>query len=232
MRMAEFAEPSPAEIIRVLLKAYGPQHWWPGETRLEIIVGAVLTQNTNWLNVSHAMDRLREHGLLAWEPLLASDDALLLECIRPAGVYRVKLRRLRALLAYLQPFGLDHPRFGELPVETLRAELLRVYGIGPETADSILLYGFERPAFVVDAFTRRMFGRLGATWAIRAQYDDVRARLMSAFPQDVALYNEAHALIVRHSKELCRARPLCSGCPLQVRCPYGQEHSCATNTIR
>jgi len=217
------AEPAPQEIIATLLAHYGPQHWWPGETRLEIIVGAVLTQNTNWRNVSLAIANLRQQGLLAWEALLAAPDEALRECIRPSGFYNVKLRRLRQLLAYLEPFGLDHARFSHLPMHALRAELLAVHGIGPETADSILLYAFQRPTFVVDAFARRLFSRLGATWMARAGYAAVRAHFMAALPIDVALYNEAHALIVRHSKESCRARPLCDACPLLPRCPHGQN---------
>jgi endonuclease-3 related protein len=217
------AEPAPREIIAALQAHYGPQHWWPGETRLEIIVGAVLTQNTNWRNVSLAIDALRQQGLLLWEPLLAASDDLLRECIRPSGVYNVKLQRLRHLLAYLEPFGLDHPRFGDLPLEKLRAELLAVHGIGPETADSILLYAFQRPTFVIDAFTRRLFARLGAGWMARGSYAALRAHFMAALPAEVALYNEAHALIVRHSKDICRARPLCATCLLLPRCPHGQN---------
>jgi endonuclease-3 related protein len=216
-------EPVPREIIAALQAHLGPQHWWPGETRLEIIVGAVLTQNTNWRNVSLAIANLRQQGLLLWEPLLTAPDDALRECIRPSGVYNVKVQRLRHLLAYLEPFGLDHPRFGELPLEPLRAEVLAVRGIGPETADSILLYAFLRPTYVIDAFTRRLFARLGAGWMARASYANVRTHFMSTLPTDVALYNEAHALIVRHSKDICRARPLCSACLLLPRCPHGQH---------
>jgi endonuclease-3 related protein len=161
--------------------------------------------------------------LLLWEPLLAASDDLLRECIRPSGVYNIKLQRLRHLFAYLEPFGLDHLRFVYLPLETLRAELLAVHGIGPETADSILLYAYQRPTFVVDAFTRRLFARLGAGWMARGSYAAIRAHFIAALPVDVALYNEAHALIVRHSKDICRARPLCGACLLLPRCPHGQN---------
>ena len=112
--MSPSLEPAPHEIIVALLAHYGPQGWWPGETRLEIILGAVLTQNTNWRNVSLAIANLRQQGLLSWEPLLAASDDILRECIRPSGVYNVKLQRLRHLLAYLEPFGLEHPRYGEI----------------------------------------------------------------------------------------------------------------------
>jgi endonuclease-3 related protein len=220
-------EPLPlpiADLIAMLLRAYGPQHWWPGETRLEIIVGAVLTQNTNWRNVARAIDNLQAAGLLDWPALLAADDDTLRECIRPSGFYNVKLARLRALLGYLAPWGLEHLRFAALPLDALRAELLDVHGIGPETADSILLYAFGRATLVVDAYTRRLLVRLGAAEAQRASYAALRARLMAALPPDVALYNEAHALIVRHAKEHCRAKPRCQGCPLQMHCAYAHGH--------
>lgn len=214
---------TPAEVFTALLRAYGPQHWWPGDSRLEIIVGAVLTQNTNWRNVARAIDNLRAHGLLDWPALLQAEDDLLEACIRPSGFHRVKLTRLRALLGYLEPYGLLHPRFATLPVETLRAELLQVHGIGPETADSILLYAFERLTFVVDAYTRRLFVRLGTTWMQRADYEAIRAHLMASLPADLAFYGEAHALIVCHGKEHCRARPRCAGCVLLPHCLFARE---------
>lgn len=206
-----------------LLSCYGPQHWWPGETPFEIVVGAVLTQNTAWDNVRRAILNLQRAGLLTLEALHGANADAVRALIRPSGFYNVKYLRLRHLLDYLtaRPDGWE--RLHTAPLETLRAELLAIHGIGPETADSILLYAFERPTFVVDAYTRRLFERLGERWLAEAPYEAVRARFMAHLPNDRALYGEYHALIVVHGKARCRQRPRCVGCPLEDECLYRAE---------
>lgn len=215
-----------------LLSCYGPQQWWPGETPFEIVVGAVLTQNTAWANVRRAIQNLEAAGLLTLEALQRADADTVRALIRPSGFYNVKYRRLRQLLDYLraQPDGWE--RLYTAPLEALREELLAIQGIGPETADSILLYAFERPTFVVDAYTRRLFGRLGERWLEEAPYEAVRAQFMAHLPTDRALYNEYHALIVVHGKARCRQRPLCAACPLEEDCLYLAQSRSATATAQ
>jgi len=203
-----------------LLDAYGPQGWWPGETPFEVMVGAVLTQNTAWSNVERAIDRLRAAGALNPASILALPDAELAECIRPAGYYNVKARRLKALCDFLHAAAvLDAPeRLRALaPLSQLRRRLLLVHGIGEETADSILLYALELPVFVIDAYTRRLFSRLGEISGTES-YAELQAGFERTLPADHRLFNEYHALIVRHAKEACRARPLCAHCPLRESC--------------
>ncbi len=208
----------PLEIFQHLFAAYGPQHWWPGETPFEIIVGAVLTQNTAWNNVSRAIANLKGEGLLSLEALYAAPPERVLRLIAPSGFYNVKYRRLQALLGYFHSRQGAWQYLHTAPVEEARAELLSIHGIGPETADSILLYAFGRLTFVVDAYTRRLFARLGEDWVEKAPYEAVRRYFMEGLPPDVALYNEFHALIVTHSKAHCRKRPHCAGCPLGQHC--------------
>jgi len=199
------------EAYRRLQRAFGPQGWWPGETPFEVMVGAVLTQNTNWGNVECALTRLKARNLLDARRLQACPPNRLAALIRPAGCYNVKARRLRALLAWLD--GRGPADFRGRRTENLRAELLSVKGIGRETADSILLYALNRRIVVVDAYARRVLSRHG--WAEDdADYDDLRRRIESSLPPSVRVYNEFHALIVRVGKEHCRSRPRCDGCPL------------------
>lgn len=207
----------PAAMYARLLAAYGPQHWWPGQTAFEVIVGAVLTQNTAWANVERAIANLRAEGLLELDSLWRADPDRVRALIRPSGFYNVKYRRLRALLDYLHADGYWE-RLGSAPVDALRAELGAVPGIGPETCDSILLYAFQRPVMVVDAYTRRLLARLGHAWAMRAPYDEVQRFLTADVPCGAALYNELHAQIVVHGKRRCRPHPLCAMCPLGDVC--------------
>ncbi|MFH0954379.1 MAG: endonuclease III domain-containing protein [Verrucomicrobiota bacterium] len=202
-------------IYRALFKTWGSQHWWPGRTRLEVIVGAILTQNTAWTNVEKAIRRLRSRRALDLRTLHTVRLATLGEWIRPAGYFRVKARRLRAFtrMVYAR-FGGSLPRLLALDTAALRRVLLGVNGIGPETADSILLYAAGRPVFVVDAYTRRFMMRhrwIGAG----ASYDGIARVFTRGLPRDVSLYDEYHALIVALGKNLCRTKPLCSECPLQ-----------------
>jgi endonuclease-3 related protein len=202
---------------------FGPCRWWPGDSPFEVAVGAVLTQNTAWRNVEKALARLREKDALRPEVLWRMPENVLEDALRPSGFFRLKARRLRNFLEYLRSFaGWDAPP-GDLALDCLRGEtsedlrqaLLRVRGIGPETADSILLYALERPSFVVDAYTRRIFSRHGLL-AENSTYAAVRALFMDALPTDTRLFNEYHALIVRTGNSFCKkSRPLCSLCPLQ-----------------
>ncbi|MGD2082964.1 MAG: endonuclease [Chromatiales bacterium] len=199
--------------------AYGPQHWWPGESVFEIAVGAVLTQNTAWANVEKAVGALREAGLLDPRAIAETPQRELALRIRPAGYFNVKARRLAAFCRFWLQWG-GEAGLARLCTTDLRAELLGVHGVGPETADDILLYGFGRPVFVVDAYTRRLLGRLGL---IRGDegYDDLRLGVEQALGPDPDELNEMHALIVRHGKGSCRKRPVCPGCCLRELCPTG-----------
>lgn len=206
------------QIFDLLRLSYGPQHWWPGDSPFEVIVGAVLTQNTAWHNVAQAIANLKREGLLQPGALLRAEPDMVKALLAPAGYYNVKYDRLMSLLRFLDGYGTDLERLRSLPLDGLRAELLEVKGVGPETADSILLYALQGPVFVVDAYTRRLFSRLGYGWMEAASYDQVQRFFMEALPQDTPLYNEFHALIVVHSKDACKKRPLCEGCCLRSLC--------------
>ncbi|MCF7985693.1 MAG: endonuclease [Thiohalocapsa sp.] len=186
------------------------------------MIGAVLTQNTAWTNVERALTRLAERVPLEAQALLSLEHAALADAIRPAGYFNVKACRLQAFCeGFLAHGGVSG--LAALDTRTLRATLLALHGIGPETADDILLYAFERPVFVVDAYTRRLFTRLGLL-AGSESYETVRALFENGLEADVALFNEYHALIVRHGKDVCRGRkPLCGVCCLAERCPAAQS---------
>lgn len=204
-------------IYTALFDHFGPQQWWPGETPLEVLVGAVLTQNTNWANVSRAIGNLKEENLLSFAALGSLPDAVLAEKIRPSGYFNLKARRLKNLLALIrreEPAG-DLDLFFAQETATLREKLLSAKGIGPETADSILLYAAGKPVFVVDAYTYRMLTRHGLIGE-ETDYAEMQELFMAALPADAALFNEYHALIVRLGKEYCKkSRPRCQQCPLR-----------------
>jgi endonuclease-3 related protein len=203
------------EIYELLLERFGPQHWWPGETRLEIIVGAILTQNTNWGNVERAIANLKAADCLTADKLYRLDITCLAELIRPAGYYNIKARRLRNFLIWL--FDNHNGRLEDiesLRTEQLRACLLTINGIGRETADSILLYAFDRAVFVIDAYTARVVFRHGLIEP-QADYEGLRELFQSNLPQNCRIFNEYHALMVKVGKEFCRPAPKCSGCPLE-----------------
>ena len=202
-----------------LLAAYGPQHWWPGDSALEVVIGAVLTQNTNWRNVEKALDNLREAQLMSVTALHALSNEELAEFIRPAGYYRVKARRLKNLIdRIVDDFDGSLEKLFALGKQDLRDTLLGVNGIGPETADSIVLYAAKLPIFVIDAYTARVLKRHG--WIdFDADYHVMQDRFHYEMIEDAALYNEYHALIVRVGKEHCKTKPQCDGCPLQDLLP-------------
>lgn len=205
-------------VYRTLAARYGPARWWPGESPFEVCLGAILTQNTAWTNVERALDALRSRGLLSFEALAALTRDELAELIRPAGTYRVKAARVRSFLEFL---GLEYGGRAEAMAadgpSVLRRKLLGVNGIGPETADSIALYAAGLPLFVVDAYTRRVFGRLGVLRGDEG-YEEVQRLFMRRLPNDAGLFNDYHAQIVRLAKETCRAVPRCGECPLRGMC--------------
>ncbi|MES9970757.1 MAG: endonuclease III domain-containing protein [Candidatus Thiodiazotropha sp.] len=201
-----------------LFERYGAQHWWPAETQFEVMIGAVLTQNTDWSNVEKAIDNLKAIDALSLESLLALPGDELSTLIRPAGYFNVKRKRLRSLCRFLA----QNPALEQLDTQALREGLLSVHGIGPETADDILLYAYERPVFVIDAYTRRLFGRLGSI-GDGCGYETLRGGFESALASDVPLFKEYHALIVIHAKAHCRTKPLCGECPLLDLCAYGRD---------
>ncbi len=204
------------DIYNSLHRCFGPQHWWPGDSPFEVMVGAVLTQNTSWINVSRAIANLRAAKLLSCTALTALPVEELAVMIRPAGYYNLKARRLKNLLALIdEKYQGRLADFLEEETMELRRSLLSTKGIGPETADSILLYAADRPVFVVDAYTRRFLIRHGLICE-EDGYHEIQDLFVDTLPEDAALYNEYHALIVRLGKEFCKKRkPLCSCCPLQ-----------------
>jgi endonuclease-3 related protein len=204
-------------VYRRLQKAYGPQHWWPGETAFEVCIGAILTQNTAWSNVDRAIRNLKEAGALSAAALGSLPETELARLIRPSGYFNAKARKLKAFVGWLgERCGDDLGALFRTDTAALRDELLRVHGIGEETADSILLYAGGKPVFVIDAYTRRVCGRLGLRPGHGERYADYQALFTDSLPRDVPLYNEFHALIVRLGKETCRPAPRCAGCPLNA----------------
>ena len=203
-------------IFQYMLEAYGPQDWWPGETAFEVMIGAILTQNTAWPNVEKAINNLKQAGIFSAIELLNASDEELAQLIRPSGYFNIKADRLKQLCRFLQEQG-GEQALRQQKTARLRKLLLSVKGIGPETADDILLYAFQRPVFVIDAYTRRIFSRLGIA-AGEEPYEVLRMGFESALEADVALFNEYHALIVCHAKQFCSKKPKCMGCPLATRC--------------
>jgi len=196
---------------------YGPQGWWPADTRFEVMVGAILTQATAWRNVERAIQRLKAARALSPERMASFSEQELAELIRPAGFFRQKAGRLRALVELVLIHG-GVQNLLSLPQKELRGRLLSVPGVGPETADSILLYAAGYPVFVVDAYTKRILHRLGLLPDEKADYKEVQGLFEKNLPRDPKLYGEYHALLVRHAKEHCRARPRCPTCPLAPVC--------------
>ena len=202
------------ELYDRLLDAYGPQHWWPAESPFEVIVGAVLTQNTSWKNVEKAITSLRDAGQLELESIAALPRNELAELIKSSGFFNVKAQRLKNLCEWLQLQG-GLVAVSKWDTHRLRRALLAVKGIGPETADDILLYAFERPVFVIDNYTRSLLNKLGLIQG-NENYEVLRQLFESCLPTDPALYNEYHALIVRHAKEQCINDSHCRHCSVEA----------------
>ncbi|MBI4643743.1 MAG: endonuclease III domain-containing protein [Deltaproteobacteria bacterium] len=202
------------ELYQKLWDAFGPQGWWPGETPFEVILGAILTQNTNWNNVAQVIAGLKEEGLLDPRTLREMPDAELAGRLKPSGYFNIKARRVKNFLDFFS--HRFHDSLEEMAQEdlgSLRAALLTVKGIGPETADSILLYALHKPTFVVDAYTYRVLSRHHLA-PEACSYEELQGLFMGNLPADVPLYQEFHALLVRLGKEFCRPRPQCPSCPL------------------
>jgi len=198
-----------------LLRRVGPRHWWPGESPFEVIVGAILTQNTSWTNVEKAIENLKKAGILSPMDIRSLDGDELAHVIRPSGFYRLKASRLKRFVDFFcDEFDGDMSRMRSQELSSLREKLLKVDGIGPETADGILLYALEKPIFVVDAYTKRIFSRhdlISEKWS----YGEIQDMVMGELDRDVGLYNEFHALLVFLGKSWCRRIPRCGGCPLE-----------------
>ncbi len=197
-----------------MLSHFGPLGWWPAQSPFEVMVGAMLTQNTNWKNVERAIENLKNAGMLDVHAIHRCDHAALAELIRPAGYFRLKAGRLKNFIEYfVSNYGGDIERMKEISTSTLRDELLSVKGIGPETADSILLYALDRPLFVVDAYTKRILLR-HSLCCEEDGYDEIQQIFMDSLEEAAPLFNEYHALIVETAKNFCRKVPLCDACPL------------------
>jgi endonuclease-3 related protein len=204
------------EVYDRLYAAFGPQHWWPAQSSFEVILGAILTQNTAWKNVAAAIQNLREKDMLSFEAICAIPAEELAILIRPSGFYNQKAKKIKNFCNYIQSCRQgDLEGFLSREAETMRSELLEVRGIGPETADSIVLYAAFQPSFVVDAYTFRILSRHG--WIDESiGYEDLRDFFMSALEPDVPFFQEFHALLVRTGHLYCRKTPQCGSCPLNI----------------
>ena len=202
------------DVYERLFRRYGPQQWWPGETPFEVIIGAILTQSTAWTNVEKAIANLKSAHVLGPESLHSITTDELAALIRPSGYYNAKAAKVKAFVDRLcDKYSSVLDRLFELDTASLRHELLSIHGIGPETADSILLYAAYRPVFVIDAYTKRIFSRLGIASA-NDSYEAYQRLFMENMPHDEKLFNEYHALLVRHGKDVCRKSPRCNDCCL------------------
>ncbi len=218
-------------IARTALDAFGPRHWWPAETDEEVVIGAVLTQNTAWKNVEKALANLRGERKLSISSIHAMPVDELAQKIRPAGYYNLKARRLKSVAAYfMEVCGGDLKRLRDTDPYVLRRELLNVYGVGPETADSILLYALNMPIFVIDAYTRRVLSRHGLC-ATNATYEELQTLFMEHLIPDTAFYNEYHALLVAIGNQFCKVTPRCAECPLFKRELFANRTSYKTCQI-
>ncbi len=209
------------KIFDLLLTTYGEQGWWPGETPFEVMIGAILTQNTAWSNVEKAITNLKQAGQLSARAIHESSQEQLADLIRPSGYFNIKAGRIKNLCRLLQQSG-GEAALRKKDTKELRQALLAVNGVGPETADDILLYAFERPVFVIDAYTRRIFSRLGVVTGDET-YEELRSAFETSLGPEVALYNEFHALIVHHAKETCNTKPHCEQCGLIGVCLMGSS---------
>jgi len=213
------------EIYRRMLDTYGPQGWWPGDSRFEMIAGAILTQAAAWRNVERALENLRAAGVDDWPSVHRIEVDALAQLVRPSGYYNAKAKKLKALAEYLgERFSDDIDAMGTFDTRSLRAELLAVHGIGHETADDILLYALDKPVFVIDAYTRRLLSRLGVADG-KEPYAQHQHLFMAELPADAGMFAEYHALIVTHAKVSCRKSPACGGCVLLDICPTGQAQT-------
>lgn len=211
------------EIYRRLLEKFGPQYWWPGETPFEVMIGAVLTQSAAWKNVETAIINLKTAGLMSPAALREKSSEEIVPLIHSAVYYNVKARKLKALVEYIGNACEDNlDILFKKDSDRLRGELLAVWGIGEETADSILLYAADKPVFIIDAYTRRIMDRIGIQ-PEKDTYSEWQSLFMKNLPADITLFNEYHALFVRLGKETCRPKPRCPACPLSDLCLSVEE---------
>jgi endonuclease-3 related protein len=201
-----------------LYSFYGPQHWWPADNWFEVTIGAILTQNTTWKNVERAINNIKLKNLMSPIELYNIDKNKLAQIIKPSGFYNLKSERIKNYLEWLKKYDFEYSSIKKKNYNELRQELLNIKGIGKETADSILLYAFNFPVFVVDSYTKRLFNRLG--FELSENYDEIQEFFEITLGKDEKLYNEFHALIVKHSKELCKNNPICADCFLQKKCNF------------
>lgn len=206
------------EVYDLLYARYGPQQWWPAESPFEVIVGAILTQSAAWGNVEKAIANLMRADALSPAALRNLPPEKLAKLIYPSGYFNAKARKVKAFVDYLGERHQDSlDSLFSMHTQVLRSELLSIHGIGPETADSIILYAANKPVFVIDAYTVRIMGRLGISPG-KSDYSGFQALFMGNLPADVNLFNEFHALLVRQGKEVCRKKPLCDTCCLKAVC--------------
>lgn len=209
------------ELYDVWEDAYGFQDWWPADSDFEVCVGAILTQNTSWANVEQAINNLKREGILSPEKIKAAPLPTIKRLIRPAGYYNAKAKKLKVFVEFLyERYTCDIKTMRRVDLEEVREELLGIWGIGPETADSILCYALDKDSFVIDAYTRRIMGRLGLVNE-KIGYDDLKSYIEDRIPRDLTYYQEFHALFVAHAKAACTARtPRCETCPISDECQY------------
>jgi endonuclease-3 related protein len=205
-------------IYNKLLRAYGNQNWWPSETTYEMMIGAILTQNTSWTNVEKAISNFQ--GDLSPERILNIENENLSAIIRPSGFHNQKAQKLKNLTNWYKKYNFNIKEAQNKDGESLRSELLDIKGIGKETADCILTYALEKPYFVVDTYTRRLFTRIGID--VPKDYDRFRLLIEDWIEKDLYVYNEYHALIVEHGKRHCKKKAVCEGCPLIKLCEFGK----------
>ena len=200
-------------VYQRLLEAYGIQTWWPADSTFEVMVGAVLTQNTSWINVEKAISNLKHSDSLSLEGILALSDEALAKLIKSSGYFNIKAKRLKNLCLWIAENG-GESKLAKLDTGILRSSLLQVNGVGPETADDILLYAFARPVFVIDTYTRRLFTSLRLIHGSEP-YEDLRQNFEAELEPDISLFNQYHALIVRHAKEKCQLTADCRHCDVE-----------------
>lgn len=206
------------KIYELLAKQYKNDNWWKADSVDEVIIGAILTQNTNWKNVEKAIAVLKEKGLCSLAGITKTKEEDLAEYIKASGFFKVKAKRLKAVADSLYMINLD-----KYDNEELRAFLLSIHGIGNETADTIMLYGYNLPSFVIDAYTMRIYSRIGIINK-KDKYNQVRQLFMDNISKDIELYKKYHALIVTNAKEACKVKPLCTKCPLKALCKFGSDY--------
>lgn len=203
------------DFYNALYSRYGPQDWWPAESELECILGTILTQNTSWKNVEKAFENLKSRGLISVDKLDSISTEKLALLIRPSGYFNQKAVKIKTFISYVKKaYNGELGKMLDEDTDRLREKLLSIKGIGPETADSILLYALKRPVFVIDTYTSRVLSRHSMV-SMETSYQEMQELLMNSVPNDVQVFNEYHALFVKVGKEHCKRKALCKGCPLE-----------------